>query len=67
MSRCPVCDSVQILIHIGVASRASCDVCGTRWIQQAGPQRAIRRGPLSGAIAEKIDRALRPIPVHLWR
>ena len=66
MSRCPVCQSVQILIHLGVGSRGSCDVCGAKWIQQGSRQRAIKRGPLSATIAQKIHRALRPIPAHLW-
>ena len=54
MSRCPVCESFQILIRISSRPRASCDTCGARWIQQGSRQQGVKRGPFSRFIAEAV-------------
>jgi hypothetical protein len=54
MSRCPVCESFQILVRISARPRASCDTCGARWIQQGSLQKAVKRGPLSRFIVETV-------------
>ena len=43
MSRCPVCDSVRIVVILNQASRAFCSSCGTRWSQEGSAQRNILR------------------------
>ncbi len=43
MSRCPVCQSVRIVIVLGSTRHAFCTRCGTRWIQEGAEQRAISR------------------------
>lgn len=46
MSRCPVCQSVRIVIVLGSIRHAFCTRCGARWIQEGAEQRAVQ--PLSG-------------------
>jgi hypothetical protein len=41
MSRCPVCQSVRIVMVLGATRRAFCTRCGTRWVQQGAEQRAV--------------------------
>lgn len=43
MQRCPVCDSLEIVIVISLWPSASCDRCGARWIQEGSEQRAVHR------------------------
>lgn len=43
MSRCPVCQSVRIVIVLGSTRHAFCTRCGARWIQEGAEQRAIQR------------------------
>jgi uncharacterized paraquat-inducible protein A len=43
MSRCPVCQTVRIVIVISPERRAFCTKCGARWIQEGGVQRSVRR------------------------
>jgi hypothetical protein len=43
MQRCPVCDSVQIVIVVSPWPHAWCDRCGSRWIQEGTEQRAVHR------------------------
>lgn len=43
MSRCPVCQSVRIVVVVSPQPRAFCARCGARWIQDGSQQRAIQR------------------------
>ena len=43
MARCPVCQSVRIVIVVSPERRAFCTACGTRWIQEGSRQRAVKR------------------------
>ena len=43
MSRCPVCQSVRIVVVIGASRRAFCTKCGARWIQEGSIQRSVLR------------------------
>lgn len=43
MTRCPVCESVRIVIVLGATRHAFCTRCGSRWIQEGAEQRAIQR------------------------
>ena len=59
MTRCPVCQSLQVVIVVGLSPRASsgasarppgnarCSQCGARWVQRGSEQRAIERSELS--------------------
>jgi hypothetical protein len=49
MSRCPVCQSVRIVVVLGSTRHAFCTRCGARWIQEGSEQRAIRPLSLVGA------------------
>lgn len=49
MSRCPVCQSVRIVIVVSPQRKAFCTACGARWIQEGSAQRAIKRGAVSSA------------------
>jgi transposase-like protein len=42
MPRCPVCESVSIVVVISPRPRAFCATCGSRWVQEGGYQRAVR-------------------------
>jgi hypothetical protein len=46
MSRCPVCQSVRIVIVVSPKRRAFCTACGSRWIQEGSHQRGVKRGQL---------------------
>jgi hypothetical protein len=41
MQRCPVCESLHIVIVISPWPNAWCDNCGARWIQEGIEQRAV--------------------------
>jgi uncharacterized paraquat-inducible protein A len=43
MARCPVCESLRIVIVVSPERRAFCARCGTRWIQDGGRQRNVQR------------------------
>ena len=43
MARCPVCESLRIVIVVGPERRAFCAGCGSRWIQEGTRQRDIKR------------------------
>lgn len=45
MARCPVCESVRVVIVLGATPKAFCGRCGSRWLQEGSVQRAIHRGP----------------------
>jgi hypothetical protein len=49
MSRCPVCQSVRIVIVVSPQRRAFCTACGSRWVQEGSAQRGIKRGTVSAA------------------
>lgn len=51
MSRCPVCQSVRIVIVVSPQRRAFCTACGARWIQEGSAQRGVKRGPLTASQA----------------
>ena len=46
MSRCPVCQSVRIVIVVSPQRRAFCTACGAKWIQEGSVQRGVRPGLL---------------------
>ena len=46
MVRCPVCESLRIVVVVSPDPRAFCAACGARWIQQGSLQRAVRRSRL---------------------
>src|SRR5207245_9517876 len=46
-SRCPVCQSVRIVIVVSPRRRAFCTACGAKWVQEGSEQRAVQPGPLS--------------------
>ena len=54
MSRCPVCQSVRIVVVLSPARRSFCARCGSRWIQDGSHPRGIERG------ADPADRPIRP-------
>ena len=43
MSRCPVCQSVRVVLLIAPTRRAFCTRCGSRWIQAGSVQRSVQR------------------------
>jgi hypothetical protein len=43
MARCPVCQSVRIVIVVSSERRAFCTACGARWVQEGSIQRAVKR------------------------
>jgi uncharacterized paraquat-inducible protein A len=43
MKRCPVCQSVRIVIVLSAVRRAFCTRCGTQWTQEGAEQKAVRR------------------------
>lgn len=53
MSRCPVCQSVRIVLVLSPTRRSFCAECGARWIQDGSEQRSVARvdvpplGPLA--------------------
>lgn len=51
MARCPVCQSVRIVVVVSPQRRAFCTACGSKWIQEGSAQRAVKRGPLAEAAA----------------
>jgi len=46
MARCPVCQSVRIVVVVSPERRAFCTACGSKWIQHGSEQRAVKRGDL---------------------
>jgi Zn-finger nucleic acid-binding protein len=50
MVRCPVCESVRVVIVVAPARRAFCIRCGTRWVQEGSLQRSIR---YSGTVTQR--------------
>jgi hypothetical protein len=54
MSRCPVCQSVRIVIVVSPQRRAFCTTCGSRWLQEGSAQRNVKRGvAASSAVARR--------------
>lgn len=49
MLRCPVCDSIRVVLVLNGAQKAFCGRCGSRWVQdgsrQSSVERRSRRGP----------------------
>lgn len=43
MLRCPVCDSVRVVLVLGGESCAFCGRCGARWVQEGGRRSGIER------------------------
>ena len=43
MARCPVCQSVRIVVVIGPVRRAFCTRCEASWVQEGSVQRAVQR------------------------
>ncbi|HEX6262694.1 MAG TPA: hypothetical protein VF097_07595 [Actinomycetota bacterium] len=44
MLRCPVCNSIRVVMVLKGESRAFCARCGARWVQNGGRQTDVRRG-----------------------
>gem|GEM_PF-5168295 len=44
MSRCPICQSVRIVVVVSLERKAFCTACGSRWVQDGSEQRSVRRG-----------------------
>lgn len=42
MARCPVCESVRIVIVVSPEHRAFCARCGARWVQDGSQQRNVQ-------------------------
>jgi len=49
LSRCPVCQSVRIVIVVGPERRAFCTACGARWMQEGSEQPAVTSATLRKA------------------
>ena len=43
MARCPVCQSLRVVVVIAPTRRAFCTTCGARWVQEGSIQRAVER------------------------
>jgi uncharacterized paraquat-inducible protein A len=43
MARCPVCESLRIVMVVSPERRAFCARCGARWIQDGTQQRNVKR------------------------
>ena len=43
MSRCPVCQSVRIVVVLDPARRSFCVRCGAQWVQDGSEQRQVER------------------------
>jgi Zn-finger nucleic acid-binding protein len=63
MARCPVCESVRVVIVVAPFPRAFCAKCGARWIQEGSAQRHVQRNgngngrPKTAPVApERVDR-----------
>src|SRR3989442_10285663 len=64
VQRCPVCESLQIVIVISPWPRAWCDRCGARWIQEGSEQRAVHRlDPFLPNISAVSNHPARPLEV----
>jgi hypothetical protein len=63
MSRCPVCESYQIVVVLNHSPRAWCSRCGSRWIQEGSEQRRIARGLLAH---RRQQPTARPFPVPAY-
>jgi hypothetical protein len=46
MSRCPVCQSVRVVLVLSSTRRSFCSQCGARWIQDGNEQRGVERAEL---------------------
>jgi len=58
VARCPICQSVRIVIVVSPQRRAFCTACGARWIQEGSEQRAVKRPALStGAVPSTVRQA----------
>jgi uncharacterized paraquat-inducible protein A len=57
MSRCPLCQSVRIVITLSSTRHAFCTRCGTRWIQEGAEQRAISRFTIATSTARSTRRS----------
>jgi hypothetical protein len=49
MARCPVCESVRIVVVVSPQRRAFCTACGSRWVQDGSHQHGIKPGNLATA------------------
>jgi hypothetical protein len=43
MARCPVCQSVRIVLVLSPTRQSFCTECGTRWLQDGSEQRRVQR------------------------
>jgi len=51
--RCPVCESVRIVIIVSPQRRAFCTACAARWVQEGSEQRSVKRPAPSTGPAER--------------
>jgi Zn-finger nucleic acid-binding protein len=43
MARCPVCESLRVVVVVASTRRAFCTACGAQWIQEGSLQRAVQK------------------------
>jgi hypothetical protein len=68
MQRCPLCESLQIVVVISPRPSATCDRCGARWIQEGSEQRAAYRlDPSLPNISAVSTHPVRPLEVLTGR
>ena len=58
MTRCPVCQSVRIVIVLSAVRRAFCTRCGKQWIQEGAEQKMVRRLTAVGERSSRSPRSL---------
>jgi hypothetical protein len=63
MSRCPVCESIQIVVVLNHSPAGWCSRCGARWIQEGSEQRRIVRGLFAHG-RERSTARLSPVPAY---
>jgi hypothetical protein len=63
MSRCPVCQSFQIVLVLNRSPKGWCSRCGAGWIQEGSSQRRVMRG-LFGPSRERPTVRLPRVPTH---
>ena len=61
MSRCPICESFQIVVVLSHAPHAWCSRCGARWIQEGSEQRRIVGGLFAHGRARPTGRLARAL------
>jgi len=61
MPRCPVCDSMRVIIIVNRDRHAFCPECGSRWKQEGSQQRNVTPSEYTGLrMAPSADVSSRP-------